>query len=76
MDALRDWCLVLRRVVVNEVNEKSRSVGRLFLYSCKLSSQILLFPEYPDQHIDDDDLDSLTIVDRSFFMKVGYAWTP
>lgn len=26
--------------------------------------------------LDDDDLDSLTVTDRTFFMKISYAWTP
>jgi hypothetical protein len=26
--------------------------------------------------VDDDALDSLTVTDRTFFLKIGYAWTP
>ena len=26
--------------------------------------------------VDDDDLDSLTVTDRTVFMKIGYAWMP
>jgi hypothetical protein len=33
-------------------------------------------PVRSDGILDDDDLDSLTTTDRTFFLKIGYAWTP
>ena len=32
--------------------------------------------EYSDALIDDDNLSGLTTTDRTWFMKIGYAWTP
>ena len=61
---------------IDEVEEKSRSVGRQLLYSYKLNPQTVFFLGYSDSHIDDDDLDDLTITDRTFFLKIGYAWMP
>lgn len=61
---------------IGEVDAKSRDVGRQLLYSYKLNPQTVFFLGYSDKHIDDDDLDSLTSTDRTFFMKFGYAWTP
>ena len=61
---------------IDEIDEKSRKVGRQLLYAYKFNPQTVFFLGYSDQHIDDDDLDSLTTTDRTFFMKVGYAWTP
>ena len=29
-----------------------------------------------DQYIDEDNLDGLTVSDRTWFMKIGYAWAP
>jgi hypothetical protein len=61
---------------VDEVDAKSRNVGRQLLYSYKLNPQTVFFLGYSDAHVDDDDLDSLTTTDRTLFMKIGYAWTP
>ena len=61
---------------IDEVDARSRSVGRQLLYSYKLNPQTVFFLGYSDSHIDDDDLDTLTATDRTFFLKIGYAWTP
>jgi len=61
---------------VDEVDANSQDVGRQLLYSYKLNPQTVFFLGYSDRHIDDDDLADLTSTDRTFFMKVGYAWTP
>jgi len=58
------------------VDAKSRNVGRQLLYSYKLNPQTVFFLGYSDRHIEDDDIDSLTATDRTFFLKLGYAWTP
>lgn len=61
---------------IDDEDARSRSVGRQLLYSYKLNPQTVLFVGYSDQYVDDDNLDSLTVSDRTWFMKVGYAWTP
>jgi len=61
---------------VDEVDAHTRDVGRQLLYSYKLNPQTVFFLGYSDSHVDDDDLESLTITDRTFFMKIGYAWMP
>lgn len=60
----------------DDIDEHSRDVGRQLLYSYKLNPQTVFFLGYSDRHIEDDDLDSLTSTDRTFFVKIGYAWTP
>jgi hypothetical protein len=61
---------------VDPVDEHSQGVGRQLLYSYKLNPQTVFFLGYSDQHIDDDGLNSLTATDRTWFMKIGYAWIP
>jgi hypothetical protein len=63
-------------VYVDDVDARSRNVGRQLLYSYKLNPQTVFFLGYSDHHIDDDALDGLQETDRSLFLKVGYAWTP
>ena len=60
----------------DEVDASSRRVGRQFLYSYKLNPQTVFFLGYSDQHIEDDDLDDLMVTDRTYFLKIGYAWMP
>ncbi len=61
---------------IDEVDSRSRDIGRQLLYSYKLNPQTVFFLGYSDRHIDDDMLGSLTETDRTLFMKIGYAWTP
>ena len=61
---------------LDDVDAKSRNAGRQLLYSYKLNPQTVFFLGYSDSHIDDDDLDDPTVTDRTFFLKVGYAWMP
>ncbi len=63
-------------VHTDTVDARSRDVGRQLLYSYKLNPQTVFFLGYSDALIDDDQLDSLTTTDRTWFMKLGYAWTP
>ena len=63
-------------VYFEDVDEHSKSVGRQLLYSYKLNPQTVFFLGYSDSYLDNDDLDSLTAEDRTWFMKIGYAWTP
>jgi hypothetical protein len=61
---------------IEPVDTHTRDVGRQLLYSYKLNPQTVFFLGYSDSHVDDDDLESLTITDRTLFMKIGYAWMP
>ena len=61
---------------VDEVDAHSRGLGRQLLFSYKINPQTVFFLGYSDNHVDDDDLDSLEQSDRTFFLKLGYAWTP
>ena len=60
----------------DDVDSRSRDVGRQLLYSYKINPQTVFFLGYSDALIDDDNLSGLTTTDRTWFMKVGYAWTP
>ncbi len=55
---------------------RERDVGRQLVYSYKLNPQTVFFLGYSDEYIDNDSLDGLTASDRTWFMKIGYAWTP
>ena len=61
-------------VYIDEVDANSKDVGRQLLYSYKINPQTVFFLGYADQYVDEDHLDSLTVSDRSIFMKIGYAW--
>jgi len=61
---------------IDIVDSRSRDVGRQLLYSYKINPQTVFFLGYSDALIDDDNLSGLTTTDRTWFMKVGYAWTP
>ena len=61
---------------VEEIDSYSQDLGRQLLYSYKLNPQTVFFLGYSDQFVDDDSVDDLTISDRTWFMKIGYAWTP
>lgn len=63
-------------VYTDSVDARSRDVGRQLLYSYKLNPQTVFFLGYSDALIDDDQLNSLTTTDRTWFLKLGYAWTP
>jgi hypothetical protein len=58
------------------VDSRSRGLGRQLLYSYKINPQTVFFLGYSDALIDDDNLSGLTTTDRTWFMKIGYAWTP
>lgn len=61
---------------IEETDAYSQDLGRQLLYSYKLNPQTVFFLGYSDQFVDDDSVDDLTISDRTWFMKIGYAWTP
>ncbi len=61
---------------IDPVVARTRDVGRQLLYSYKLNPQTVFFLGYSDALIEDDDLSRLTTTDRTWFMKIGYAWVP
>ena len=61
---------------IDEVDARSRGVGRQLLYSYKINPQTVFFLGYSDNHVDDDELAGLEPTDRTWFLKIGYAWTP
>ncbi|MDH3748247.1 MAG: carbohydrate binding family 9 domain-containing protein [Gammaproteobacteria bacterium] len=58
------------------VDAREENLGRQLLYSYKLNPQTVFFLGYSDALIDDDSLSELETTDRTWFMKIGYAWTP
>jgi hypothetical protein len=63
-------------VYVEPIDASEKDVGRQLLYSYKLNPQTVFFLGYSDQYADNDSLSGLTVSDRTWFMKIGYAWTP
>jgi len=61
---------------IEEEDAHTQDLGRQLLYSYKLNPQTVFFLGYSDQYVDDDSLNDLTESDRTWFMKIGYAWTP
>lgn len=61
---------------IDEVESREKEVGRQLLYSYKINPRTVFFLGYSDQYVDDDNLSSLTASDRTWFMKIGYAWVP
>ena len=61
---------------IDDVEARTQDVGRQLLYSYKLNPQTVFFLGYSDALIEEDDLTRLTTTDRTWFMKIGYAWTP
>ena len=61
---------------IDPVDARTEDVGRQLLYSYKLNPQTVFFLGYSDALIDDDVLSNLTTTDKTWFMKIGYAWTP
>ncbi len=63
-------------VYTDTVDAVDRNVGRQLLFSYKVNPQTVFFLGYSDSLIEDDNITSLETEDRSWFMKIGYAWTP
>ena len=63
-------------VYADPVDRRSRDVGAQLLYSYKLNPQTVFFLGYSDNRVDADDLEGLEPTDRTWFMKIGYAWAP
>ncbi|MDJ0911791.1 MAG: DUF5916 domain-containing protein [Woeseiaceae bacterium] len=63
-------------VYTDTVDAVDRGVGRQLLFSYKVNPQTVFFLGYSDSLIEDDTITSLETTDRTWFMKIGYAWTP
>jgi len=61
---------------IDPVDDRARDIGRQLLYSYKLNPQTVFFVGYADRYVDEDDFSELVVSDRTWFMKVGYAWVP
>jgi Carbohydrate family 9 binding domain-like/Domain of unknown function (DUF5916) len=57
------------------VDEKTEELFNQLLFSYKLNPQTVLFAGYSDNAFGDERID-LTRSDRTFFLKIGYAWVP
>lgn len=57
-----------------EVSALSKSLGSQLLYSYKINPQTLFFAGYSDNAVRNDDVQDLTTLERSVFMKISYAW--
>ena len=55
------------------VQPKTRTLFSQFLYSYKLNPQTVLFLGYSDNRLGQEGI-ALTRTDRTFFLKIGYAW--
>ncbi|MEZ9140727.1 MULTISPECIES: DUF5916 domain-containing protein [unclassified Shewanella] len=55
-------------------NEQYQNLGNEILYGYKLNPQSVFYLGYSDGLIANDDIDSLTQKDKTYFMKVSYAW--
>jgi hypothetical protein len=59
-----------------DVDANTRYMGRELLFSYKINPQTVFFLGYSDNFFENDDLLKLEETDRTWFMKIGYAWTP
>jgi hypothetical protein len=56
------------------VQPRTQSVFTQFLFSFKINPQTVLFLGYSDNYFGETGID-ITQSDRTFFVKLGYAWT-
>jgi hypothetical protein len=63
-------------VYTDTVEAVDRGVGRQLLISYKVNPQTVFFLGYSDSLIEDDTITSLETENRTWFLKIGYAWTP
>src|SRR5690606_28464021 len=59
-----------------DTQSHSLTMGSQFLYSYKMNPQTVFFIGYSDNYVDDDRYDDLTSTDRTYFVKLAYAWAP
>ena len=57
-----------------EVVQSSKTLGSQLLYSYKINPQTLLFAGYSDNALINDEVQDLTALERSIFIKISYAW--
>jgi len=57
-----------------DVESRNQDLLTQLLFSYELSPQTALFVGYSDSSIANDEVESLTRADRTFFLKLGYAW--
>ena len=57
-----------------EIDPDSQTLFSQLLFSYKLNPRTVLFLGYSDNYLGFDGVD-LTQKDRTFFLKIGYAWT-
>ena len=69
LDVVRDPSLYVFPVV-----DKTQTVFSQFLFSYKINPQTVLFIGYSDNYLGTSFLD-ITQINRTFFVKLGYAWT-
>jgi len=62
--------------VASDTHSHSLTMGSQLLYSYKMNPQTVFFIGYSDNYIDDDRYDDLTSTDRTYFVKLAYAWAP
>ncbi len=55
------------------VSSEDKTIFTRFLFSYKLNPQTVLFLGYSDNHLGYSGID-ITQQNRTFFMKIGYAW--
>jgi hypothetical protein len=55
---------------------RSKSRGAQLLYSYELNPQTVIFAGYSDNHLQNSQFADLTKTDRTFFLKLSYAWLP
>lgn len=70
-------CLDVKRnpdLYIFPVSDKTQTVFTQFLFSYKLNPQTVVFIGYSDNYLGMTTLD-ITQTDRTFFLKIGYAWT-
>jgi hypothetical protein len=58
----------------SEVKPQTRTLFSQFLFSYKLNPRTVLFIGYSDNYLGFNNI-NLTQTDRTFFLKIGYAWT-
>jgi hypothetical protein len=58
---------------IDEVNSESKSLFSQVLFSYKINPQTVLFLGYSDNHFGDREI-KMTQTNRTFFVKIGYAW--
>ncbi|MEL7537693.1 MAG: DUF5916 domain-containing protein [Pseudomonadota bacterium] len=59
-----------------DTEARSRSLATQFLYSYMVNPQTVLFAGYSDAAEDGVTVDQFTKTNRTFFVKVSYAWLP